>query len=175
MDQYINKPTFKVGIGYDVHKFDNTSHDNINTFITICGIKINFHKKIISHSDGDVGLHALTDAILGAIGCGSIGQHFPNTDNKWKNIKSDYFLIEAQKKAQEKGYSISNADITIICEQPKIMPYALEMQEHIALLIKTDASCINIKATTTEKLGFLGREEGVAAQAVVLCCLQSQR
>ncbi|ABD45293.1 2-C-methyl-D-erythritol 2,4-cyclodiphosphate synthase [Ehrlichia chaffeensis str. Heartland] len=173
MNQHPNKPIFKVGIGYDVHKFDNTCYNDANTFITICGIKINYHKKIIAHSDGDVGLHALTDAILGAVGCGSIGQHFPNTDNTWKNIKSDYFLIEAQKKAQEKGYSISNADITIICEQPKIMPHALEMQEYIANLICIDPSCINVKATTTEKLGFLGRKEGIAAQAIVLCCLQN--
>ena len=171
MNKPTNKPTFRIGMGYDVHKFDNIDN-NSESFITICGVKINYHKKIIAHSDGDVGLHALTDAILGASGCGSIGQHFPNTDKTWKNVKSSHFLIEAQKKAKEKGYLIFNADITIICEQPKIMPYAVEMQEHIAQLISVDSSCINVKATTTEKLGFLGREEGIAAQAVVLCCLQ---
>ena len=173
MKQHTNKPISRIGIGYDVHKFDNIEHDTTNTFITICGIKINHHKKIVAHSDGDVGLHALTDAILGAVGCGSIGQHFPNTDNKWKDVKSDYFLIEAKNKAQEKGYYISNADIIIICEQPKIMPHALKMQEYIANLINIDTSCINVKATTTEKLGFLGRKEGIAAQAIVLCCLQN--
>ena len=173
MDKHINKPMFRIGIGYDVHKFDNRDNNNSESFIIICGIKINYHKKVIAHSDGDVGLHALTDAILGAAGCGSIGQHFPNIDKIWKNVESGYFLIEAQKKAQEKGYLISNADITIICEQPKIMPYALEMREYIAQLINVDSSCINIKATTTEKLGFLGRGEGIAAQAVVLCYLEN--
>ncbi|QGR02963.1 2-C-methyl-D-erythritol 2,4-cyclodiphosphate synthase [Ehrlichia ruminantium] len=169
MSQYINKPMFRIGIGYDVHRFDNTNNNHNDTFITVCGVKINYHKKVIAHSDGDVGLHALADAILGAVGCGSIGEHFPNTDQKWKNAESRHFVIEAQKKAQEMGYIISNADITIICEQPKIIPYAAEMRNYIAQFAQIDPSLINIKATTTEKLGALGRSEGIAAQAVVLC------
>ncbi|CAI27547.1 2-C-methyl-D-erythritol 2,4-cyclodiphosphate synthase [Ehrlichia ruminantium str. Gardel] len=172
MSKHTNIPMFRIGIGYDVHRFDNINNDDSNTSITICGIEINYHKKIIAHSDGDVGLHALADAILGAVGCGSIGQHFPNTDQKWKNAKSSHFVIEAQKKAQERGYIISNADIIIICEQPKIMPYALEMQHYIAQFTSIDPSFINIKATTTEKLGAIGRNEGIAAQAIVLCSQQ---
>ncbi|QXK92246.1 2-C-methyl-D-erythritol 2,4-cyclodiphosphate synthase [Neoehrlichia mikurensis] len=164
-----NKPLFRVGIGYDVHQLINT--DNKEQFITICGIKIPHNKKIKAHSDGDLGIHALTDAILGCVGCGSIGQHFPDTDLKFHKIDSSIFLLEAQKKAKEKGYTISNIDIIIICQQPKIMPYSLQMQQYLTDLLQLDFNMVNIKAVTTEKLGFIGKEQGIAAQAIVGCSL----
>ncbi|KJV69280.1 2-C-methyl-D-erythritol 2,4-cyclodiphosphate synthase [Candidatus Neoehrlichia procyonis] len=165
-----NKPLFRVGIGYDVHQLINTDDAN-EQFITICGVKIHHNKKINAHSDGDLGIHVLTDAILGCIGCGSIGQHFPNTNPKLYKINSSIFLLEAQKKAKDKGYIISNIDIIIICQQPKIMPYALQMKKYLANLLKIDLNAINIKAVTTEKLGFIGKEKGIAAQAIVGCTL----
>ena len=100
MSQYVNKPMFKIGIGYDVHRFDNINKNHDDISITICGVKKLIIIKIIAHSDGDVGLHALADAILGAVGCGSIGEHFPNTDKKWKNVESRHFEIEAQKSTR---------------------------------------------------------------------------
>ncbi|MDD9361957.1 MAG: 2-C-methyl-D-erythritol 2,4-cyclodiphosphate synthase, partial [Anaplasma sp.] len=109
------------------------------------------------------------DALLGCMGEGSIGQHFPNSDPQWKNMSSSYFLLEAQKKAAEKSYAILNFDVTVVCEQPKITPHVPNMKEFLSKLLNVDLSRINIKAVTTEKLGFLGCGEGIAAQAVLMC------
>lgn len=155
---------YRVGIGYDVHAFDLTCGNHI----TICGIKIPHKYRLVAHSDGDVALHALTDAILGSMAEGSIGIHFPPTDPKWKDVSSEVFVRHAHKLLSQKGYEIQNIDMTIICQAPKIMPYALQMREKIARMLNLETDQINIKAVTTEGLGALGREEGMAAQAAVL-------
>lgn len=157
---------FRIGIGYDVHAFD--SSESSHHYITLCGIKINHSKKLLAHSDGDVALHALTDAILGAIGHGSIGQHFPPTDMKWNNCSSETFLIHANNLMQSHEFQINNIDLIIICEEPKIMPYAFSMQENISKILQINLSQVNIKAVTTEGLGAIGRKEGIAVQAAVL-------
>ncbi|AXW85433.1 2-C-methyl-D-erythritol 2,4-cyclodiphosphate synthase [Anaplasma marginale] len=158
---------FRVGIGYDVHGFADSPPENGH--IVLCGVEIAFHRKIKAHSDGDVGTHALVDALLGCVGEGSIGEHFPNTDPRWENMSSTHFLLEAQSKALAKGYAVLNFDLTIVCELPKIIPHVPKMKLFMSKLLSIDASAINIKAVTTEKLGFIGRGEGIAAHAVVLC------
>ncbi|WP_044105476.1 2-C-methyl-D-erythritol 2,4-cyclodiphosphate synthase [Anaplasma phagocytophilum] len=158
---------FRVGMGFDVHRFTESREEG--QYIPICGIKVVHTQGIVSHSDGDVALHALTDALLGCMGEGSIGQHFPNSDPQWRNASSSYFLLEAQKKAAAKSYAILNFDVTIVCEQPKIMPHVPKMKEFLSKLLDVDVSQMNIKAVTTEKLGFLGRGEGIAAHAVLMC------
>ena len=155
---------YRVGFGYDVHAFDLKRGD----YVTICGIKIPHKYKLLAHSDGDIALHALTDAILGSVAEGSIGIHFPPTDPKWKDANSEEFVRHAQKLLIQKGYGIQNIDITIICQAPKIMPHALQMRENIARILDLETEQVNIKAVTTEGLGALGREEGIAAQAIVL-------
>jgi 2-C-methyl-D-erythritol 2,4-cyclodiphosphate synthase len=155
---------YRVGIGYDVHAFDLKEGD----YVTICGIKIPHKYSLLAHSDGDVALHALTDAILGSVADGSIGVHFPPTDPKWKDVSSEEFVRHAHKLLLQRGYSVQNIDMTIICQAPKIMPYALQMRQNIARILDLQIDQINIKAVTTEGLGALGREEGIAAQAIVL-------
>ncbi|MDB1135297.1 2-C-methyl-D-erythritol 2,4-cyclodiphosphate synthase [Candidatus Anaplasma sp. TIGMIC] len=158
---------FRVGMGYDVHRFaDITTHAQ---FITVCGVKINHTRGIIAHSDGDVAIHALTDALLGCVGAGDIGQHFPNDSPLWKDMSSSHFLVEATKHVEAQGYSILNFDITIICEHPKIAPHVQSMKDTLSDLLGLETARMSIKATTTEKLGFLGRGEGIAAHAVALC------
>ena len=147
----------RIGQGYDVHEFE------AGDSVIICGVKIPHTKKLKGHSDADVGLHAITDAILGAIGAGDIGEHFPPSDAKWKNADSAQFLQHAASLV--KG-SINNIDVTIICEEPKITPHKKAMRTRVAEILGLDESQINIKATTTEGLGFTGRREGIAAQAV---------
>ena len=158
---------FRVGMGFDVHRFERTS--NTEQYIYLCGVKIAHTKGIIAHSDGDVALHALTDALLGCIGAGGIGVHFPNDNPRWRGIRSSHFVLEAHKMVVEKSYSILNCDITIVCEQPKITPHVPLMKQKMHQLLGLENSRINIKAVTTESLGFLGRKEGIAAYAVVLC------
>lgn len=155
---------FKIGIGYDIHSFSDQSTD----YIMIGGIKIPYTKSISAHSDGDVLLHSLTDAILGAIAEGSIGVHFPNTDDRWKNASSSEFIKYSYDLTLKKGYEIGNIDVIVICQEPKIMPYAINIRESIADLLKIDIDQINIKAVTPEGLGALGRREGIACQAAVL-------
>jgi 2-C-methyl-D-erythritol 2,4-cyclodiphosphate synthase len=155
---------YRVGIGYDVHAFDHSNGDHV----TICGIKISHKYKLLAHSDGDVAFHALTDAMLGSVAEGSIGVHFPPTDSQWKDVSSETFVRHAHKLVIQKGYEIQNIDLTIICQAPKIMPHALEMRENISKILNLKMDQINIKAVTTEGLGALGREEGIAAQAIVL-------
>ncbi len=151
---------YKTGLGFDVHAF--TPGDQI----TLCGITIPHDRALAGHSDADVGLHAATDAVLGAISEGDIGDHFPPTDPQWLNASSDQFLRYAIHKLHQRGGSLVNLDITVICETPKIGPYRARMRQRIAEIIGTNILNINVKATTTERLGFTGRQEGIAAQAI---------
>ena len=149
----------RLGNGFDVHAF--TEGDEV----TLCGIKIPFSKKLLGHSDADVGLHAITDAIYGAIAAGDIGTHFPPNDQNWKGVSSDIFLKHALQLADNLGYQINNVDCTIICEKPKIGPLSDKMKSTISKIMGLDKNRISVKATTSEKLGFTGREEGIAALA----------
>ena len=155
----------RCGIGFDVHGFRKIENDEDN-FIRLCGTEIEFDKKILAHSDGDVGIHALIDALLGAIGCGDIGEHFPPSEQKWKNCDSREMLKKVYGIIQKSSASILNIDLTIICEKPKILKYKNKMKEELSAILGISTQRINIKATTTEKLGFIGREEGIACQAI---------
>lgn len=155
----------RCGMGFDVHAFRERKKDE-NNLIRLCGIDMEFEKKIDAHSDGDVGIHATIDALLGAIGQGDIGEHFPPTDMKWKNIDSREMLKTIKHLLVKKGATILNLDITLICEKPKVSKFKNQMKEEMAKVLGIAASRVNIKATTTEKLGFTGREEGIAAQAI---------
>ena len=150
----------RTGLGYDVHRFGPGDH------VWLCGVKVPHIYSLEGHSDADVGLHAVTDAILGAIGAGDIGKHFPPGDPQWRGASSDRFLAHAARLAREAGGMISNIDVTLVCEAPKISPYTEAMRARIAGILELDASRISVKATTTEELGFTGRREGIAAQAV---------
>lgn len=149
----------RVGNGFDVHKLGDGDH------VIICGIKIPFNHSLIGHSDADVGMHAITDAIFGAIAQGDIGQWFPPSDMQWKGVSSDIFLKKSVEVAVSKGFYISNIDCTILCEQPKIGPHSDAMRHALAQITGVDIDRISVKATTTETLGFTGRGEGIAAQA----------
>ena len=156
----------RCGTGFDVHAFRERKKDE-NNFIRICGIDVEFDKKIEAHSDGDVGIHALIDAILGAIGEGDIGEHFSPSEARWKDVDSREMLKITNHLLKKKGGTILNLDITLICEKPKISKFKNQMKAALAEVLNISATRVNVKATTTEKLGFLGREEGIAAQAVV--------
>ncbi len=151
---------FRTGTGFDVHRFGDGDH------VMLCGVRVPHTHGLIGHSDADAGLHALTDAILGAIGEGDIGQHFPPSDPQWKGASSDRFLAHAAKLARHAGASIVNVDVTFICERPKIGPWRDTMRARVAEILEIDMSRVSIKATTTEGLGFTGRNEGLAAQAL---------
>lgn len=159
----------RVGIGYDVHQL--TLHDSdtpvSQQIIKICGISIPFTHYLAGHSDADVGLHALVDAILGAIGASDIGTHFPSNDIKWQGADSSRFLLHAYQLLKNRGGELVNIDIVIVCERPRISQHRDSMVEHLANILKIDKDRINIKGTTTEKLGFEGRGEGISAQAIV--------
>jgi 2-C-methyl-D-erythritol 4-phosphate cytidylyltransferase/2-C-methyl-D-erythritol 2,4-cyclodiphosphate synthase len=150
----------RTGMGYDVHRFAPGDH------IWLCGIRVAHDHALEGHSDADAGLHALTDAILGAIGAGDIGVHFPPTDARWRGAPSWKFLDHAAHLVRERGGAIVHCDITIICERPKVGPHREAMRARVAEILKLDPSRVSIKATTTEGLGFEGRREGLAAQAV---------
>lgn len=151
------------GQGFDVHSFDRDQPGPVR----LCGIDIDHPYKLKGHSDADVALHALTDAIFGAIGEGDIGQHFPPSDMQWKGCDSAFFLEEAVKIARQKQARINNLDLTIICESPKVGPHRDAMKTRVAEICGLQEDQVNVKATTTEKLGFTGRGEGIAAQAIV--------
>jgi 2-C-methyl-D-erythritol 4-phosphate cytidylyltransferase/2-C-methyl-D-erythritol 2,4-cyclodiphosphate synthase len=157
----------RVGSGFDVHRFGTGNK------VTLCGIEIMHDRALVGHSDADVALHALTDAILGALGAGDIGRHFPPSKPQWRGAASDIFVRDAVARTHQRGGSIAHADITIICETPKISPHAEAMQARVALMLGIDLSRVSIKATTTEGLGFTGRREGIAAQATVTLRLPS--
>lgn len=152
----------RIGHGFDVHAF--TAGDGV----WLGNLKIPHDRGILAHSDGDVVLHALCDALLGALALGDIGQHFPPSDSRFKGADSAVFLRHVMSLVQARGYQLGNADITILAERPKVGPHRAAMQARIAEIIGCQVDQISIKATTTEKLGFTGREEGIAAEAVVL-------
>ena len=155
----------RTGIGFDAHKFCPHKKDEEN-HISLGGIKVPFELGILAHSDGDVLIHAIIDSIFGSIGEKDIGVHFPPTDMAWKNADSKLFLLYADKMIKKKNAEILNIDATVICERPKISNYRDKMIEVLAKNLSIDQARINIKGTTTEKMGFTGREEGIAAQAV---------
>jgi 2-C-methyl-D-erythritol 4-phosphate cytidylyltransferase / 2-C-methyl-D-erythritol 2,4-cyclodiphosphate synthase len=154
-------PDFRVGIGYDVHRLV------AGESLWLCGVKLDYSAGLSGHSDADVALHALTDAMLGALALGDIGDHFPPSDPQWRGASSDQFARHAAQLAQNEGYLLSNVDITIICEAPKIGPHRDKMRTRVADILNIDLSRVSIKATTTEGLGVTGRKEGIAAQAAV--------
>lgn len=153
---------FRVGMGFDVHRLVEGRE------LWLGGVKIDHEKGLLGHSDADVAIHALCDAMLGAANLGDIGHHFPDKDPKYKGIDSKKLLVEVNRLIDAQGYVLGNADITICCEQPKINPHIVAMQDVLAWCLNCSAMNISIKATTTEKLGYTGRGEGIAAYAVVL-------
>ncbi|WP_404481074.1 bifunctional 2-C-methyl-D-erythritol 4-phosphate cytidylyltransferase/2-C-methyl-D-erythritol 2,4-cyclodiphosphate synthase [Novosphingobium sp. BL-52-GroH] len=156
-----SSPAIRVGTGYDVHALEEGEE------LWLCGVRVQHTHGLSGHSDADVAIHALVDAMLGAIGAGDIGQHFPPSDPQWKGAASDRFLAHAATLVAEAGYVLGNADVTIICEAPKIGPHREAMRERLAAILGVDIAAVSVKATTTEKLGFTGRREGIAAQAAV--------
>ena len=152
----------RIGNGFDVHAFGEGDH------VTLGGVRVPHSHGVIAHSDGDVVIHALCDAIFGALALGDIGVHFPPSDERWRNADSRQFLRHAAMLMAQHGYALGNADITVIGERPKISPYAQAMRECLAADLDSEVGRISVKATTTEKLGFTGRSEGIAAQATVL-------
>ena len=152
----------RIGQGYDVHAFGDGDH------IVLGGVRIAHDRGVVAHSDGDVIIHALCDAILGALALGDIGRHFPPTDERWRDADSREFLRHCAQLTRSKGYALGNADVTVICERPKLAPHADAMRANLASDLGCTIDRISIKATTSEKLGFTGREEGLAAQVAVL-------
>ncbi|AYV20993.1 MULTISPECIES: 2-C-methyl-D-erythritol 2,4-cyclodiphosphate synthase [Vibrio] len=152
----------RIGHGFDVHKFGGEGP------VIIGGVAIPYEQGLIAHSDGDVALHALCDALLGAIAAGDIGRHFPDTDAEWEGADSRALLRDVYSKVKAKGYELVNADITIMAQAPKMAPHIDSMCQVIAQDLDTDIGNVNVKATTTERLGFTGRKEGIATEAVVL-------
>ena len=159
----IRNKEFRYGIGYDIHKIDYKS----KKLLTLCGVKIPFYP-LIGHSDADVGYHAICDSILGALSLRDIGYHFNNKNIKWKNANSSIFLIFCSNKLKQKKYSIVNLDINFICEKPKISKYINAMKKNISKILKIEENNISIKSTTNEKIGFIGKGEGIAAESIVL-------
>lgn len=153
---------FRIGHGFDVHKFGEGDH------LVLGGVRIPYDKSFIAHSDGDVALHALSDALLGAAALGDIGRHFPDTDAQYKGADSRNLLRSIVSKIHEKGYRVGNADLTIVAQAPKMAPHILAMRANIAADLQVDIDAVNVKATTTEQLGYTGRKEGIAVHAVAL-------
>lgn len=161
MSDTLKWPQFRVGSGFDVHRFAEQRR------LVLCGIEVPYEKGLLGHSDADVALHALMDAMLGAAAMGDIGKHFPDTDERFKGADSVKLTEHIVALLQEKGWRINNADITIIAQQPKLAKYIPAMRSKVASVLQIEEECVNVKATTTEKLGFTGRGEGMAAEAVV--------
>lgn len=153
---------FRIGHGFDAHAFGAGDHAMLG------GVRVRHTHGVVAYSDGDVVLHALCDAILGALALGDIGRHFPPSDPRWKDADSRTFLRHCKAKIAERGWRVGNADITVVCEQPRVGPHAEAMRANIAGDLGIDIDAVSIKATTTETLGFTGRGEGIAAQAVCL-------
>jgi 2-C-methyl-D-erythritol 2,4-cyclodiphosphate synthase len=156
----------RIGQGFDVHAFDVGDH------VMLGGVAIPHSHGLKAHSDGDVALHALSDALLGALALGDIGHYFPDTDPQWQGADSGQLLTAIYSSILDAGWRLGNADLTVICQAPKLAPHILAMRERVAELLQCDMGQVSVKATTTEKLGFTGRKEGIAVQAVVL--LESQ-
>lgn len=160
MDKIVRMPQFRVGTGYDVHKLVEDRK------LILCGVEVPYELGLLGHSDADVALHALSDALLGAAALGDIGKHFPDTDERFKGADSAKLLEYVVFLVQEKGWQVNNVDVTIIAQRPKLASYIPAMRTRVAQVLKIDEDCVNVKATTTEKLGFTGRGEGIAAEAV---------
>lgn len=152
----------KIGYGFDIHRIAEGRK------LMLGGVQIPWDKGLLGHSDADVLLHAITDALLGAVALGDIGSHFPDTDPAYKNADSSVLLTHCYALINQKGYRLGNLDATVVAEQPKLRPYIDEIRSSIALLLEVDIEQVSVKATTSEKMGFVGREEGISATAVVL-------
>jgi 2-C-methyl-D-erythritol 4-phosphate cytidylyltransferase/2-C-methyl-D-erythritol 2,4-cyclodiphosphate synthase len=159
-DDSMTRPAVRTGMGFDVHRLAEGEE------LWLCGVKIDHAKGLAGHSDADVAIHALVDALLGAVAAGDIGDHFPPSDPQWRGASSDRFLAHAGTLVAEAGYAIGNLDVTIICEAPRIGPHKAAMRARLAAILAIDLGAVSVKATTTERLGFTGRGEGIAAQAV---------
>ena len=153
---------FRIGSGFDVHAFGAGDH------VMLGGVRIPHDRGVLAHSDGDVALHALCDAMLGALALGDIGRHFPPSDARWKDADSRAFVRHCDALLRARGWRVGNCDITVVCEAPKVGPYAQAMRAAIAVDLGIDSDAVSVKATTSERLGFTGRGEGIAAQAVCL-------
>lgn len=160
MENKIMLPQFRIGCGYDVHKLVEDRK------LIICGVDVPYEKGLLGHSDADVAFHALMDALLGAAAMGDIGKHFPDTDERFKGADSMQLTLHVKKLLQEAGWQVNNVDVTIIAQRPKLAGYIAEMRTNVAKVLDVAESAVNVKATTTEKLGFTGRGEGIAAEAV---------
>jgi 2-C-methyl-D-erythritol 2,4-cyclodiphosphate synthase len=155
-------PWPRVGTGYDVHAFGRGDH------VMLGGVRIAHSHGIVAHSDGDVALHAACDALLGALALGDIGRHFPPSDERWRGADSRALLRHCRQLVGERGYVVGNLDLVVVCERPKLAPHVAQMRERIAADLECAVDAVSVKATTSERLGFTGREEGIAAQAVVM-------
>lgn len=155
---------FRIGTGYDVHRLVEGRR------CIICGVDIPHEKGLLGHSDADVAIHALCDALLGAAAMRDIGYHFPDTDPRWKGADSRMLLREVVRLLGAEGYRVGNVDVCIIAQRPKMLPYIAQMQQNLAADLGVEPGCVSVKATTTEHLGFTGRGEGIAAQAAALIC-----
>ena len=153
---------FRIGQGFDVHAFSDGDH------VVLGGVRIAHDHGVLAHSDGDVVIHALCDAMLGALALGDIGVHFPPSDPRWKDADSRVFLRHCDALLRERGWRVGNCDVTVVCERPKVGPHAAAMRANLAADLGIDADAVSVKATTSEKLGFTGRGEGIAAQAACL-------
>lgn len=160
MENKIVMPQFRIGCGYDVHKLGEERK------LILCGVEVPYEKGLLGHSDADVALHALMDALLGAAAMGDIGKHFPDTDERFKGADSMQLTLHVKKLLQEEGWQVNNVDVTIIAQRPKLAGYIAKMRANVAKVLDVAESVVNIKATTTEKLGFTGRGEGIASEAV---------
>jgi 2-C-methyl-D-erythritol 2,4-cyclodiphosphate synthase len=160
---------FRVGIGFDAHRFAP------NRTLKLCGVTIPYEQGLIGHSDADVALHALCDALLGALALGDIGQHFPDTDPRYKDADSSTFLEAVMALVIGRGWQVNNVDITIIAQAPKLAPYRDAMRNRLAELLGVEIDAVSVKATTTDQMGFIGRREGIAAIAVVLLIRDKDR
>lgn len=158
----MDQPTYKIGTGYDVHRLVPGRK------LILGGVDIPYDLGLDGHSDADVLIHAVCDAILGAAGCGDIGEHFPDTDPSYKGISSLVLLEKCRALAARMGYEINNVDCIVFAEKPKLSPYKKDMEKNMARALKTGKGLVNVKATTTEKLGFIGKGEGIAAQCTLL-------
>lgn len=156
---------FRIGNGYDVHRFGEPA---VATALTIGGVSIPYERPLLAHSDGDVLVHALCDAVLGALALGDIGHHFPDSDTRYRGISSVQLLQHVMALAAERGWSLANVDMTLVAQAPRFAPHIQSMRETLAPVLEVDIGQVSVKATTTEGLGFAGRKEGVACYAVAL-------
>lgn len=158
----------RIGHGYDVHKFSDEGSDSDNLKLRLGGVDIPYNRRLLAHSDGDVVIHSLCDAILGALGAGDIGKLFPDTDDRYKNIDSTELLEQVVALAQQNCWQLINVDMTVVAQAPKLAPFIDDMRDRLAGLLLVEKSAVNVKATTSEGLGFTGRLEGIASYAVAL-------